>query len=85
LDIYDPYFPPNRRVTFVSYDGRYELPNPKLLEVHAAVARILHLTGAGEYIEKVLRDREDIAHLATDGSTDVTRLLLAFEVAALSV
>jgi hypothetical protein len=75
---------PNRRVTLRSHDGRYAAPNPKFLQVHAAVARILHLTGAGEYIEKVLRERKAISYLATDGSTDVGRLLLAFEVAVLS-
>jgi hypothetical protein len=69
-------------VTFVSHDGRYELPNPHLLEAHAAIARILHLTGAGAYIEKALRDREEITCFAADGSTNVERLMVAFEAAA---
>lgn len=53
------------------------LPSATLLGVHAAIARILHMSGAGEYIERVLRNREGIRVLAEDGSTDVARLLLA--------
>jgi hypothetical protein len=77
-------FPKHRLVTFVAKDGRYPLPDARLLEAHAAIAKILHLTGAGEYIEKVLEERRDTACLATDGSTDVARLLLCYDVAVLS-
>ena len=35
--------------------------------LHAAIAKILHLTGAGEIIEHYLEDWEEIQVLASDG------------------
>ncbi|KAF8889169.1 hypothetical protein CPB84DRAFT_1733076 [Gymnopilus junonius] len=48
----------------------YPLPDPRYLRLHAACARVAHLSGAGEYIEKALRDIEDIGVLANDGGSD---------------
>ncbi|EAU89030.1 hypothetical protein CC1G_09999 [Coprinopsis cinerea okayama7 len=45
------------------------LPSPRYLEVHAAVARIAHLSGATQYIDRVMRDLEDSTVLADDGSS----------------
>lgn len=53
----------------------YPLPDPVLLRVHAAIAQFLDTTGLGRRIETVMREREEILHLASDGSTDVARLL----------
>ena len=36
------------------------LPNPIYLSIHATCCRVAHLSGAGEYIEKILEDLEDI-------------------------
>lgn len=55
-----------------------DLPSPELLEIHAVLAKILHASGMGEYIEKVIQDRSEIGHFATDGSTDIRRLLFVF-------
>ena len=43
------------------------LPNPNYLKIHAACGRVAHLSGAGEYIEKILEDLEDIRVLSKDG------------------
>lgn len=71
------------QVRFVAHDDRYELPSPELLKIHAIIARILHASGKGEQIDKILRDRGDIAALAKDGSTDLAALLAATTLGAL--
>ncbi|KAI9781831.1 MAG: hypothetical protein M1839_005623 [Geoglossum umbratile] len=47
------------RVKFVSANNA-DLPEPGLIALHRACAKILGLSGAGEYIEKLLRDDETI-------------------------
>ena len=49
-----------------------------LLEVHASIAQVLHATGMGELMDQILREREEIHHLAANGSTNLGRLLLVF-------
>jgi hypothetical protein len=47
-----------------------------LLGVHRAIAHISKLSGAGDYIEQILRDMEQVA-VEADGSTnlgDIMRL-----------
>lgn len=51
------------------------LPNPQYLAIHAAFAKVFYATGAGEYIEQVWRDAEDIGVLSADGSSDLAVLL----------
>lgn len=50
-------------------------PLSRLLAIHRAIAMILHLSAAGEYIDKILRDMEDLG-VHTDGSTEVGRLVM---------
>lgn len=45
-------------------------PSQRLLALHCAIAHILHLSGAGDYIQKILRDMED-GTIRTDGSTEL--------------
>jgi len=45
------------------------LPNPTYLRIHAACCRVAHLSGAGEYMDKILEDLEDIRVLSKDGSS----------------
>ncbi|OJJ43555.1 hypothetical protein ASPZODRAFT_28222 [Penicilliopsis zonata CBS 506.65] len=71
----DLILPQSRLVTLVAHDGREELPSPILLQLHAAIASILHATGRGEAIEKTFRDYGNIEVLARSGSTDISRLL----------
>lgn len=53
-------------------------PSPYLLEAHAAIARVLHMTAMGETIVKTLDERERIGCLANDGSSNIQQLLLVF-------
>ncbi|KXG46262.1 uncharacterized protein PGRI_051180 [Penicillium griseofulvum] len=62
-------------VEFDCYDQRYDLPRPELLKVHAIIARIFHASGAGEQINKALRDLGEKCLLAKDGSTDISSML----------
>lgn len=73
------------RVTFICHDGRYELPSPELLGIHAAIAKILHASGQGEVTDRILRDRVDTAVLARDGSTNIEALLAATSLSAPSL
>jgi len=47
------------------------LPDPRYLALHAACARVVHLSGAMAYINKVLSDLEEIGVLSSDRSSDV--------------
>jgi hypothetical protein len=57
------------RVVFKSSDPHLPLPNPRYLELHAAAAKVAHLSGAADYIEKTLRDLETVRVLSEDGSS----------------
>ena len=57
-------------VTFTSRDPeKLPLPSPEYLAIHAACARVAHLSGAGEHIDKVLRELEDNKVLSKDGAS----------------
>ena len=45
------------------------VPSPELLALHAACAKVAHLSGAGEYIDKIDRDIEDLGVLSYDGAS----------------
>ena len=55
-------------MTFTSREG---LPVPKreYLELHATCAKVAHLSGAAEYIDKIHRDMEEITVLSSDGAS----------------
>ncbi|KAF8530302.1 hypothetical protein BU17DRAFT_35692 [Hysterangium stoloniferum] len=56
----------------IRFESKYEhlpLPDPRYLEIHAACARVCHLSGAAEYINKYEREMEDIQVLSTDGAS----------------
>jgi hypothetical protein len=56
-------------VTLASQDPTLSLPDPRYLKLHAACGRVAHLSGAGEHVDRVLRDAELVAVLANDGSS----------------
>ncbi|KAI9369317.1 hypothetical protein BJX61DRAFT_519996 [Aspergillus egyptiacus] len=59
--------------TLVARDG-VEPVARGLLAIHRAIATILHLSAAGEYIEKLIRDNEDMEGggvLSPNGSTSI--------------
>lgn len=67
------------KVTFKCHNSNSPsaLPSPGLLKIHATIARIFHASGAAESIEKAIRDLEEKAPLAKDGSSDISAMLAA--------
>ncbi|KAF8575890.1 hypothetical protein K439DRAFT_1368763 [Ramaria rubella] len=65
-------------VTFTSTHSSLPLPDPRYLALHAACAKVAHLSGGGEYIETVYRDMDSAEVLANNGSSaDVLEAALA--------
>jgi hypothetical protein len=56
-------------------ESNVEPPNPAYLKVHAAFAKVLHLSGAAQYIESVERNAEMEGTLRLDGKTDFASYL----------
>lgn len=65
---------PVTRKLFLNEERSIEPPLPRLLALHGAIAHVLHLSGAGEYIDKILRDYEDMG-VHEDGTTELGRLI----------
>lgn len=65
---------PVTRALFLTTDLSIEPPSPRLLAIHRAIAHILHLSGAGEYIDKILQDMEETG-AREGGSTELGRLV----------
>ena len=74
--LYLQFLPKDDVVKLTSHDPSVPLPSPTFFKAHAAIARILHATGLGEAIDKIMEERKDIGCLASDGTTDVEALLL---------
>ncbi|KAF8575615.1 hypothetical protein K439DRAFT_1369508 [Ramaria rubella] len=65
-------------VIFTSMHPSLPLPDPRYLALHAACAKVAHLSGAGEYVESVYRDMDSAEVLANNGSSaDVLETALA--------
>ena len=71
-----PLLPQDGVVKLTNHDPSVPLPNPTLLGVHAAIAKVLHASGLGKTIDAIMEERENISCLASDGTTDVEALLL---------
>ncbi|CAK7220753.1 hypothetical protein SCUCBS95973_004269 [Sporothrix curviconia] len=65
---------PVTRTLFVTDTHTIDPPSPRLLAVHRAIAHILHLSGAGDYIDRVLRDMETNL-VRADGSSELGLLV----------
>ncbi|KMP10108.1 hypothetical protein CIHG_04408 [Coccidioides immitis H538.4] len=65
---------PVTRELFLTTDRSIEPPSPRLLAIHRAIAHILHLSGAGEYIDKILQDMDEVG-AREGGSTELGRLV----------
>ncbi|KAK1225519.1 hypothetical protein PQX77_011538 [Marasmius sp. AFHP31] len=61
---------PNARteITFTT-TSELPLPSPDLLALHAACAKVAHLSGAAAYIDELDRDTDDLCVLAHDGGS----------------
>ncbi|KAK0492924.1 hypothetical protein EDD18DRAFT_1257547 [Armillaria luteobubalina] len=87
--------PPNRNATYRlpnrvtltdATNGKIPLPDRRYFQLHHACATIAHLSGAGEVVEQLFRDMEDIKVLAEDGgSNHLLSLALSSRLQALSV
>lgn len=65
---------PVTRTLFLTENRTIEPPSRRLLELHCAIAHILHLSAAGAYIDKLLDDMEKKG-ISADGSTELGRLV----------
>ncbi|EER25344.1 hypothetical protein CPC735_019510 [Coccidioides posadasii C735 delta SOWgp] len=65
---------PVTRKLLLSEGRAIDAPSPQLLALHRAIAHILHLSGAGEYIDKILQDFEETG-VQEDGSTDLGHIV----------
>ena len=72
-DAFDGILPVTREL-YLTAERNIEPPSPRLLAFHCAVARILYLSGAGDYVEKLLRSFEEEA-VRCDGSTALGQLV----------
>ncbi|CAK7233206.1 hypothetical protein SEUCBS140593_008525 [Sporothrix eucalyptigena] len=50
-------------------------PHPRLLAVHAAIAKVLHMSAAGKYCDHILRDTEEATFVESDGTTNLGTLV----------
>ncbi|EDN10383.1 predicted protein [Histoplasma mississippiense (nom. inval.)] len=66
---------PVARTLYPSADCTIDEPLPRFFAIHSAIARILHLSEAGEYIDTILRDLENVGGHG-DGSTELGRLVM---------
>jgi len=64
-----PHYKP--QIEFTTPDPENHLPflSPEYLQIHAACARVAHLSGAAEHMDKILRELEDIRVLSKDGAS----------------
>src|SRR5947207_4108449 len=69
----NPIFPLSRTL-YLTVTRTIDPPSPRLLAVHRSITRILHLSAAGLYINRILEglDKKDTK---TDGSTKLGHLI----------
>ncbi|KAI5863961.1 hypothetical protein GGS23DRAFT_604889 [Durotheca rogersii] len=65
---------PITRELYLTPERTIEPPSPRLLAIHRAIAHILHLSAAGDYIDKIYRDLEERG-VQADGSTPLDRFV----------
>ncbi|CAH0023472.1 unnamed protein product [Clonostachys rhizophaga] len=65
---------PVTRTLYLTESRTIDPPSPRLLAIHKAIAHILHLSAAGAYIDKILRDLEDQS-VREDGSSELDLLV----------
>jgi hypothetical protein len=65
---------PVTRTLYLTESRTIDPPLSRLLAIHNAIGHILHLSGAGEYIDEILRDLEDQV-VREDGCTKLDLLV----------
>jgi hypothetical protein len=63
---------PITRTLYLTCTPTIDPPSSWLLAIHCAIARILHLSAVGDYIDKMLWDMEENS-IRADGSTELGR------------
>ncbi|KAL8282681.1 hypothetical protein RB600_005908 [Gaeumannomyces tritici] len=79
IDAFDPFLRnilglPVTRTLYLSDNRNIDPPSPRLFAIHCAIGHILHLSGAGNYIDQIFRDAEEYG-IRSDGSTQLGTLL----------
>ncbi|CAG9941898.1 unnamed protein product [Clonostachys rosea f. rosea IK726] len=78
IDIFSPMILgdvlPVMRTLYLTESRTIDPPSPCLLAIHNAIAHILHLSVAGVYIDKILRDLEDQS-VREDGLSELDLLV----------
>ncbi|CAE6458116.1 hypothetical protein ACGC1H_006836 [Rhizoctonia solani] len=75
---YEGFFPDIPPTVTLTTDTGLPLPDRRYLALHATCAKVVHMSGAAELIDSILRDREKVKVLSQDGSSAdlLDRLLL---------
>ncbi|CAE6521110.1 unnamed protein product [Rhizoctonia solani] len=68
--------PRGAEVTFTDHGTGLELPDARLIAIHAACAKVVHQSGMAKFIDNTLRDMEETAVLAEDGSSQALMIAL---------
>lgn len=68
---------PLQDLAFGSGDPGVEMPSAELFNLHLAVGRVLHMSGAGEAIDRLIRDEEELKCTGAwmDGSETAAAIL----------
>ncbi len=67
----DPLLPINRQL-YITPDKNIDPPHSRLLAIHHAIASIHYLSGAGDCIDRIIREMEEVV-VREDGSTELGR------------
>ncbi|KAK2806995.1 hypothetical protein FQN50_005569 [Emmonsiellopsis sp. PD_5] len=65
---------PVTRTLLLSPNHTIDPPSAKLLALHHAISIIIELSAAGEYIDRILRDMEEVG-VRSDGSAEIGRIV----------
>jgi hypothetical protein len=65
----DPLLPVTRTL-HLTPDHTIDPPSRRLLAIHRAIGRILNLSGAGDYIDRIIRDMDEVG-IKENGSTEL--------------
>ncbi|CAE6501122.1 unnamed protein product, partial [Rhizoctonia solani] len=63
--------PIGKEITLTSTRPELELPDPRLIAIHAAIAKVTWSSDTRAYLDRIVKDLEELPILAKDGSSDV--------------
>src|ERR1700733_119862 len=65
---------PVTRILYLTPDHTLNPPSLRLLAIHRAIGRILNLSGAGDSIDRILRDMDEVG-IKENGSTELGKYI----------